>query len=110
MIMPYEEEREEERVEIAPAQPVIPEPEEEEEEESETPEAELSAQDKEDLFGVRGIADLGEDDDLSDLVEVTDEDIMGSNEPEGAAPPVKQFKRTQKRYVPPDTGMGGMRY
>lgn len=114
MVMPNEEELEEGRLEIAPVRPIVPEPApepEEEEEESETPEAELSEEDREALFGVGGLADISEPDDLSDLVEVTDEDLFGPKETEPQPKPRKlYYRRTSQPYTPPGTGMGSLRY
>lgn len=126
MVMPNDEELEEGRGEIVPAYRVVPEPvpepvpeqatepePEEEEPESEYPEAGLTAEDREALFGVDGVADIGEADDLSDLVEVTDEDIFGTDETEPQPKPKPKklyYRRTSQPYTPPETGMGGLRY
>jgi len=64
--------------------------------------------------------EVTEDDDVEDLVEVSAEDIMGEPYP-GTPPstetpetpgrvPVKRFKRTLRRYPPPPTSLGGVRY
>lgn len=80
----------------------------EEERKPEFPEAELSDEAAEEIFGLNQEDILGEGDaDMKDLFEVTNEDIMGRD-------PLKlrsrKFKRTGKRYVPPpNTSLGGMR-
>ncbi len=48
--------------------------------------------------------DFDLEEDLSDLTQVTDEDIMGKAPP----PRPAKFTRTSKRYIPPTT-MGGLR-
>lgn len=49
------------------------------------------------------------DGDLEDLTEVTEEDIMGPEDPPPPPkPPRRLMRRTSKRYEPPS--MGGMRY
>jgi len=85
------------------------------------PEAGLSKSDEEDIFGVGPRADgsidemersdaedlTGESDDLSDVLEVTEEDVMGKA-PEPKHP--KQFRRTVRPYVPPPSNLGGLQY
>lgn len=116
MVMPNnEEELEEGRAEIMPARPIEPEPEPppEEEPESDYPDADLSDQDMDDLFGVGGVTGMSEPDDLSDLVEVDEEDIFGLNEAEPQPKPQPKklyYRRTSQPYYPPETGMGGVRH
>lgn len=110
---------EELRYQEAYPQPIVPVPPpdeeeapEEEEVKSVLPEAAFTDKDREALFGVKGLADIGEPDDLSDLVEVTDEDLFGTDEaePEPKPPPKKlYYRRTSQPYPPPETGMGGVR-
>lgn len=57
---------------------------------------------------------IGEEDDMSDLVEVTEEDIMGEA-PEEPEPPKPRFRirprgRRVIRREPPPTSLGGVRY
>ncbi len=55
------------------------------------------------------LIDAPEEEDLSDLVEVSDEDIMGKLPPRKPKP-VERFRRTSKRYIPPPpTGIRGIR-
>ena len=73
----------------------------------------LSDADRNHLFGVTGIGDLGEEDDLSDLVDVSDEDIMGE-EPETEPEPQPRFRiaprgRVIVRQIPPGSSLGGIR-
>lgn len=104
MVMPNEE-REREEIELSVPQPIgVPEP----EEESEVPEAELTDEDMDDLFGVDPQGYSREEGDLDDLLEVSDEDLFGVGEPKPTRP--QRYKRTPQRYVPPNDGMGGMRY
>lgn len=89
------------------------------------PETGLTAQDEEDIFGTGERADGSidemertdiddltgdEDDDFSDVLSVSEEDIMGKA-PEPKRP--KQFRRTNRPYTPPPPsvrGMGGLQY
>lgn len=66
---------------------------------------------EEDVFGEGG-------EDMSDLLEVTDEDIMGEEWGEPTPPPqppqpkrmvVRKVRRTGKQYPPP-TSIGGLKY
>ena len=63
--------------------------------------------DEEDVFGPGG-------EDMSDITEVSDEDIIGDDIEEPISPPqpkhriIRKFKRTSKQY-PPLTGMTGLR-
>lgn len=68
----------------------------------------LSGDDKEVLFGTEGIADLDEEDDFSDLTDVTDADIMGDDE-SPKPKMVRRLRRTSRRYPSPPA-MGGMQY
>jgi len=118
MVMPNEEELEEGRVEITPTYQVVPEPvvpEPEEKPKSELPMTALTDEDRAALFGVGGLADISKPEDLSDLVEVG-EDLFSLDEPEPEPEPQPKptpkrvlYRRTQRPYTPPETGMGGVR-
>jgi len=64
------------------------------------------------------LVEVPEEADFSDLIEVSEADIMGDDfpgtppsteTPETRRVPVKRFKRTPRRYPPPPT-LGGVRY
>ena len=77
--------------------------------ESEFPETGLTAEDEEEIFGVGDETDpADEPDDFSDVLEVTNEDIMGK---ESQPKQPKKLKRTVRRYVsPPPSSLGGIQY
>lgn len=54
------------------------------------------------------LVELDEEDDLSDLTEVTREDIMGT--PPVKRVPKRRLKRTGRHYPPPPTSIGGVNY
>ena len=62
--------------------------------------------------GIEGVIDIPEEEDMSNLVEVSQADIFGNAEPVTRRPKPRRmlFRRTNKRYIPPETGMTGMRY
>jgi hypothetical protein len=83
--------------------------EEELDDDGEIPEAGLSAEDEDEIFGVDDEDVLGEGpDDMSDVLDVSDEDVMG---PGPSAPKRRKPRpaRSQRRYQPP-TSMGSMGY
>ena len=73
----------------------------------------LDAVDMNVLFGTSGVVESGEEeDDLSDLFEVSEEDIMGE-EPEAPEPPKKKYRVVPKsrrviRREPPPVSLGGI--
>jgi len=121
--IPVEPEELEEVVvrEPSPAPVIEPEPEPEKDELAslfEVPQPEDNDMATDHLFEVGEDLTGFEDDDLSDLVDVSVEDIMGDNEDYPGAPPstelpqrapVRRFKRTPRRYPPPPTSLGGLR-
>ena len=117
--MPDEEEQTEEETIMVPAEATPPEPEVEEEDELkdlfEVPQPEDNDMrtdialdfDEEDI--------IGGDPDMSDLVDVPEEDIMGEPEPEGEEAERPIVKKKKYRIVrpirrePPPTSVGGIR-
>ena len=67
----------------------------------------LSEEDKAWAFGTAGIDKVDEPEELEDLFSVTEEDIMGDDEPETPKPQPK-YRITPTRKYPPSTSMGGM--
>lgn len=68
----------------------------------------LDEQDIHRLFSTDGLTATGvdENDDFSDLLDVTDADVMG-DEPKPKT--IRRIRRTGRRYLPPQT-MGGVQY
>lgn len=78
---------------------------------------------EEDDSGMEDLFDPGEEDDMEDIVEVDEEDIMGGDEDMsdlvnvsqedvmGTKPKKKtKVRRTNRRYLPPPTSLGGVGY
>ena len=117
--MPDEEERAEEETIIVPAEATPPEPEVEEEEEDELKDLfEVPQPEDNDMrtdialdFDEEDI--IGGDSNMSDLVDVPEEDIMGEPESEEAERPVVKKKKYRIvrpiRREPPPTSVGGIR-
>lgn len=72
------------------------------------PETELSPEAEEEIFGLSDSDILGGSDDFSDILSVSDEDILGTD-PLKKRP--KKLKRTVKKYQsPPNPSMGSIQY
>ena len=70
----------------------------------------LDEEDKGWLFGTGGVVETEGEEDLSDLVDVSDEDIMGEDESE-PKPRYRIVRRRQPSYrEQPPTSMGGVQY
>jgi len=97
----------------------VPEPEPEPEEEDELADLFEVPQPEDNDMRTDHLVEVPKEEDFSDLVEVSEADIMGddfpgtppsSEEPVQRPRPVRQFKRTPRRYPPPPTTMGGVRH
>ena len=69
----------------------------------------MTEEDKAWAFGTYGVDRIDEPEELDDLFEVTDEDIMGDDEPEQPSKQTKYRIRPVRR-ISPSTSMGGMQY
>lgn len=76
----------------------------------------LSEDDREQVFGMGNLLDASREgeDDMSDLLDVSEEDVMGES-PAPPEPPrpryriVNKGRRVIRRPLPPNAGLGGMR-
>lgn len=113
-IQSEEEEVEEEQTIIVPAEATTPEPEVEEEEEDELADLFEVPQPKDNDMRTDHLFGVDDEGDMSDLVEVSEEDIMGEpSEPESVERPVVKSKKYRIvrpiRREPPPTSLGGIR-
>ena len=94
----------------------VEEPEESDESSALSSLTDLSEDDREQVFGTGNLLDSSNEgqDDMSDLLDVSDEDIMGES-PAPPEPPrpryriVNKGRRVIRRPMPPSSSMGGMR-
>jgi len=78
----------------------------------EGPDLEQEEEDMDDLMGVDfevDILDVGDDGTLEDLVNVTNEDIIGMAPRPQYRRPAPRRRTTRRNGPPPDTSLGGMR-